>query len=63
MAFGADCLHIEQTLGALILTRRLLAKVLADKVVDLGWAETLGLECATRLLHLNAVELYNLPNY
>lgn len=63
LAFGADCLHIEQTLGALILTRRLLAKVLADKVVDLGWAETLGLECATRLLHLNAVELYNLPNY
>ncbi len=62
LAFGADCLHIEQTLGALLLTRQLLARVLADKITQAGWAETLGLECATRLLHRNAVELYRLPN-
>lgn len=62
LAFGADCLHIEQTLGALILTRRLLARVLADKVADTGWAESLALECATRLLRRNAVELYHLPD-
>jgi hypothetical protein len=62
LAFGADCLHIEQTLGALILTRRLLAQAFAAKVVESGWSESLALECAARLLSRNAVELYRLPN-
>lgn len=62
LAFGADCLHIEQTLGALILTRRLLTQAFADKIAESGWSESLALECATRLLHRNAVELYRLPN-
>ncbi|HKY55854.1 MAG TPA: amidohydrolase family protein [Anaerolineales bacterium] len=62
LAFGADCLHIEQTLGALILTRRLLTQAFADKIVVSGWSESLALECATRLLSRNAVEPYRLPN-
>jgi len=62
LAFGADCLHIEQTLGALILTRRLLTRVLADKMADSDWVESLALECAARLFSRNAIELYHLPN-
>ena len=62
LAFGADCLHIEQTLGALILTCRLLAQVLTEKITKSGWSESLALDCATRLLSRNAVELYHLPN-
>lgn len=62
LAFGADCLHIEQTFGALILTRRLITKVLAAKILEWGWTESLGLECAARLLSRNALELYKLPN-
>jgi hypothetical protein len=61
LAFGADCLHIEQTLGALILTRRLLTQVLVDKISESGWSESLALECAARLLNRNARELYRLP--
>jgi predicted TIM-barrel fold metal-dependent hydrolase len=62
LAFGADCLHIEQTLGALILTYRLLTQALADKMAESGWSESLAVECAARLLSRNAVELYRLPN-
>ena len=62
LAFGADCLHIEQTLGALILTRRLITQVINNKMTDSAWNESLALECATRLLSRNAVELYDLPN-
>ena len=62
LAFGADCLHIEQTLGALILTYRLLTQALSDKITESGWSESLALECATRLLSRNALELYRLPN-
>ena len=62
LAFGADCLHVEQTLGALILTRRLLTQAFVAKIVESGWSESLALECASRLLSRNAVELYRLPN-
>ena len=61
LAFGADCLHIEQTLGALILTRRQITRALMDKITESDWSESLALECATRLLYRNAVELYRLP--
>jgi uncharacterized protein len=60
MAFGADCLHIEQTFGALLLTRRLLAQVLAGKVQDMDWDEGLARSVARGLLHDNAAELYGL---
>jgi hypothetical protein len=59
LAFSADCLHIEQTFGALILTRRLLAQVLADKIED-GWSTRLAESVAARLLHGSAAELYRL---
>lgn len=60
LAFGADCLHIEQTFGALLLTRRLLAQVLAGKVREAGWTQGLARNVARRLLHDNAAELYGL---
>jgi predicted TIM-barrel fold metal-dependent hydrolase len=59
-AFGADCLCVEQTYGALILTRRLLAQALAAKVLEDGWDEALALEAAERMLSRNARELYRL---
>ena len=61
LAFGADCLHIEQTIGALLLTRQIISKVMTIKVVDSDWGEILALECASRLLSKNAMELYELP--
>ena len=62
LAFGADCLHIEQTLGALILTHRQLTRALTDKITESGWSESMALECASRVLSRNALELYRLPN-
>lgn len=60
LAVGADCLHVEQTLGALILTRRQLALTLADKVADSGWPLTLAQDVGSRLLGGNGAELYSL---
>lgn len=60
LAFSADCLHIEQTYGALLLTRRLLAQTLAEKIEAEGWSEELAQAVAVRLLSQNATELYNL---
>ena len=42
LAVGAHCLHVEQTLGALLLTRRHLALALADKVGDGGLLHAAG---------------------
>jgi hypothetical protein len=60
LAFSADCLHIEQTYGALLLTQQLLAQILAEKVNQDGWSGTLAQQVAARLLYRNAVELYQL---
>ena len=60
LAFSADCLHIEQTFGTLLLTRRLLAQTLAEKIENDDWDETLAKSVATRLLSRNAAELYRL---
>jgi uncharacterized protein len=60
LAFGADCLHIEQTYGALVLTRQLLSRVMAEKIAGSGWSEALALECAVRLMSKNAAEVYRL---
>jgi predicted TIM-barrel fold metal-dependent hydrolase len=60
LAVGADCLHVEQTLGALLLTRRQLALALADKVGDGGWSMPLAEVVGRRLLARNAQELYRL---
>jgi predicted TIM-barrel fold metal-dependent hydrolase len=60
LAFGADCLCVEQTYGALLLTRRLLAQTLAEKIEHDGWSVRLAEEVAWRLLSQNAVDLYRL---
>lgn len=60
LAVGADCAPVEQTLGALILTRRQLALVLADKMRDADWPADLVDAVARRLLAGNGRELYRL---
>jgi len=60
LAFGADCLHIEQTYGALLLTRRLLAQTLVRKIENDAWAEGLAKGVTRQLLSRNAAELYQL---
>lgn len=60
LAVGADCAHVEQTLGALLLTRRQLALVLAEKVRDSGWTPGLAESVARRLLGGNGRALYRL---
>jgi uncharacterized protein len=58
LGFGADCLHVEQTLGALILTRRQLALALADKVLVASWPLALVESVARRVLGQNGRDLY-----
>jgi hypothetical protein len=60
LAFSADCLHIEQTYGTLILTRRLLAQTLSEKIENDGWDEALARAVAGQLLSQNATDLYRL---
>jgi predicted TIM-barrel fold metal-dependent hydrolase len=60
LAFSADCLHVEQTYGALLLARRLLAQCLAEKADEAGWDLSLCLEVARWLMYSNAAELYRL---
>ena len=60
LAFSADCLHIEQTYGTLLLTRRLLAQMLAEKIENDDWDEALANSVAQRLMVRNAVDLYQL---
>lgn len=60
LAVGADCLHVEQTLGALLLTKRQLALALAEKVREGGWPMPLAEGICRRLLARNAQELYGL---
>lgn len=60
LAFSADCLHIEQTYGALLFTRHLLAQTLTEKIESEGWSEELAQVVAVHLMSQNAAELYNL---
>jgi predicted TIM-barrel fold metal-dependent hydrolase len=62
LAFSADCLHIEQTYGTLLLTRRLLAQMLAEKIEKDDWNETMAKSVVERLLYRNAAELYQLDS-
>lgn len=61
LAFSADCLHIEQTYGALLLTRQLLAQTLTDKIENENWPLKLAQAVAGNLLYQNPIELYRLP--
>ncbi|MGH9858069.1 MAG: amidohydrolase family protein, partial [Acidobacteriota bacterium] len=58
LAFSADCLHVEQTYGALALARRLLAQTLAEKIEEHQWPEELARSVARWLLHDAAAKLY-----
>jgi hypothetical protein len=60
LAFGADCLHVEQTLGALLLTRRQLAHALAEKVSDADWPVSFAKKVGRRLLTQNPREIFSL---
>jgi hypothetical protein len=62
LAFSADCLHIEQTFGALLLTRQLLAQCLAEKIESAGWDMGFCNAVARRLLFENASALYQLES-
>jgi hypothetical protein len=59
-AFSADCLHIEQTYGTLILTQRLLASTFQKKISHDGWDLEFCKNVARNLLEKNAVDLYKL---
>jgi uncharacterized protein len=59
-AFSADCRHVEQTYGALILTRRLLASVFQEKLLRDDWGLEFCRTVAGNLLANNAVDIYNL---
>ena len=60
LGFSADCAHVEQTLGALILTRRQLARALAEKVRSDDWSTALAENVGRRVLYQNARDLYRL---
>jgi predicted TIM-barrel fold metal-dependent hydrolase len=60
LGVGADCAHVEQTLGAVILTRRQLALALAEKVRDQMWPIPLAESVARRVLGQNGRDLYRL---
>jgi len=60
LAVGADCAHVEQTLGALLLTRHDLARVLAEKIRHDGWSEKEAISSAHALLGRNAGSVYRL---
>ena len=59
-AFSADCLHVEQTYGALVFTRRLLASVFQEKIDHADWDLKLCKGVAKNLLENNAVDIYHL---
>lgn len=63
LGFSADCAHVEQTLGALILTRRQLALALADKIRDADWSTPLAEDVGQRVLYQNARDLYRLDRH
>ena len=62
LGFSADCAHVEQTLGALILTRRQLARALAEKVRSDEWSTALAEKVGRRVLYQNASDLYRLDD-
>jgi hypothetical protein len=60
LARSSDCLCVEQTYGALLLTRRLLAQTLAEKIERDQWNQRLAEAVAVRPLNSNPIDLYRL---
>jgi hypothetical protein len=60
LMFGSDSANLEEMYGTVKFTRRVLAEVLAEKVESGFLTEKVALQIAHRILHTNAMELYNL---
>lgn len=58
--WGGDCIHVEETYGAFLLARRVVADALYDKIED-GWLdEATALEFVRGMFHDNALNLFAL---
>ena len=60
IAFGGDCMVVENVYSELLTARKIISKVLSDKVRDDYFTEDEAKTIAKMILHDNAVELYNL---
>jgi hypothetical protein len=59
-SWGGDCVYVEETYGAFLLARRLVADALYDRIED-GWLDVgTALEFARGIFHDNAQSLFNL---
>ncbi|MDX9812950.1 MAG: amidohydrolase family protein [Bacteroidales bacterium] len=61
MAFGGDCMAVENTYSELKVAKRIISKVLSDKVRDGYFSEQDAKLVAKMILFDNASSLYNLP--
>ena len=62
-AFGGDTQTPEESYGHLLLTRRLIAEVLAEKVLAGSLSEADAAFVAARILRENAIEFYRLQRF
>ena len=61
LAFGGDCVSVEISYAHARMARRVVARVMAEKVEDGYMSETEALALARRMLHDNPARLFNLP--
>lgn len=60
MAFGGDCMAVENVYSELIAARKIISKVLFDKVIQGYITEQEAMTIARMILHDNAANFYNL---
>lgn len=60
MAFGGDCMAVENVYGELMAARKTISKVLSDKVIQGYITEQEARKIARMILHDNAAHFYNL---
>lgn len=60
MAFGGDCMAVENVYGELSLAKKIITKILVDKVMQGYVTEKEAKTIARMILHDNAVKFYNL---
>jgi len=61
MAFGGDCMAVENTYSELKVAKRIITNVLCNKVREGYFSERDAVEVARMILFENASQLYNLP--
>ncbi len=61
LAFGGDCMVVENVYSELLTAKRIISKVLAEKVRDKYLSESEAKTIARMILFDNAAKLYNLP--